>query len=349
MRLIVAAPNIFSGDAVGNHCLGIARMASRLGISCQLHASVYDDASRQVQPMDALFSDIRPDDILLVVHSIFDPNFDQLVRLPIRKICYFHGITSPKLLDGAASELADLCRRGLAQVEQFGLFNMVITNSDHTLADLPQKAGIKKLQVIPPVFADMPAFQLQARPVRRSFGGSVRIVSVGRVVPHKRIEDAITLLHGTRERGVDAHLTVVGGLTNYEYFRTLVQYARERGVLNKVEFSGVLADCDLFRIYQSSDIFVTTSMHEGFCVPVLEAQHFGCGVLVRKGTAAQNLVAPENIFEMTSSVYPSEFFDALQALRHRQCRDNWKDESIDRAKALLEQCQDQVWQKALVD
>jgi glycosyltransferase involved in cell wall biosynthesis len=296
--------------------------------------------------MDVLFSDVKPDDVLLVVHSIFDPNFDRLVKLPIRKICYFHGITSPQLLDAAASELADLCRSGLEQVEQFGLFDMVITNSDHTLAALPQNGGIKRLRVIPPVFSDMPAFQQQTGPVRRSPAASVRILSVGRVVPHKRIEDAITLLQGTRERGVDAHLTVVGGLPNYEYFRTLVQYARQQGVLNKVEFSGVLADCDLFRIYQSSDILVTTSMHEGFCVPVLEAQHFGCGVLVRKGTAAEYLAEPDEIFEMANGIYSESFFKSLQAMM-QQRRSNSLIKGMARETTVLEKSSDKVWAKIL--
>jgi glycosyltransferase involved in cell wall biosynthesis len=347
MRLMVAAPNIFSGDAVGNHCLGIARMAARLGIECKLFAQGFDAASKQVNAIDDIFSNIGAEDTLLLSHSIFDPNFNRLIALPCRKICYFHGITSPQLLDGLAPELADLCRKGLEQVTQFGIFDELIVNSEHTLAAISQLVTIKNTWVIPPIFSDMPAFQQHSPYLSRCYATSVRMISVGRVVPHKRIEDAITLLHGTRARSVDAELTIVGSLPDAGYFQFLIGHARELKVLNKVHFSGALADCDLFRIYQSSDILVITSLHEGFCVPVVEAQNFKCGVLVRSGTAAEYLAAPEETFEMESDIYPDTFFEALQNLRKRRGSLNWMDECGDRTNTLLEQCSDKVWRKIL--
>lgn len=347
MRLIVAAPNIYEGDAVGNHCLGITRLASRLGIECQLFAQGFDSASTQVRDIESLFSIIHSDDTLLVIHSIYDPNFNRLIKLPCRKICYFHGITSPHLFDALAPELADLCRRGLDQTKQFNIFDVVICNSKYTLSSIFEALVADRSCVIPPVFSDMPSFQQKSLCTHRASDEMVRLLSVGRVVPHKRIEDAIILLHGTIARGINAFLTVVGSLPNFTYFQFLIQHARNLGVLDKIDFSGALADCDLFRVYQSSDILITTSLHEGFCVPVLEALNFSCGVLVRSGTAAESLAESEEIFEMNNDIYPEKFSEALCSMRQKQGFGNWMDKSEARVKAVLEDCSDRVWESIL--
>jgi glycosyltransferase involved in cell wall biosynthesis len=347
MRLLVAAPNIYEGDAVGNHCLGITRLASRLDIECHLFAQGFDSGSSQVRDIESLFSIVHTDDTLLVIHSIYDPNFNRLIRLPCRKICYFHGITSPYLFDAFSPELADLCRRGLDQTTQFNIFDVVIGNSKYTLSSISEALVAERSCVIPPVFSDMPSFQQKSLRIQRASGGMVRLLSVGRVVPHKRIEDAITLLHGTRARGINASLTVVGSLPSFTYFEFLIQHARNLDVLNKIDFSGALADCDLFRVYQSSDILITTSLHEGFCVPVLEALSFSCGVLVRNGTASGSLAESEEIFEMDNDIYPEKFFEALSSVRQKQGFGNWTDNCEARVKSVLEGCSDRVWESIL--
>ena len=43
MNLIICAPDIFSGDAVGNHCFGLARMGERLGFDVKLYAQRHEN------------------------------------------------------------------------------------------------------------------------------------------------------------------------------------------------------------------------------------------------------------------------------------------------------------------
>jgi hypothetical protein len=65
MTVRVCAPDIFSGDAVGNHCIGFVRMAKRLGLQAKLYAKGFDAGTSGAQPLEALFASVTPEDTRL--------------------------------------------------------------------------------------------------------------------------------------------------------------------------------------------------------------------------------------------------------------------------------------------
>jgi glycosyltransferase involved in cell wall biosynthesis len=66
--------------------------------------------------------------------------------------------------------------------------------------------------------------------------------------------------------------------------------ASELGVADGVIFAGQVPDEELPAHYHLADVFVTASIHEGFCIPVVEAM--ACGVPV---VAAHTTALPETI------------------------------------------------------
>lgn len=348
MRLFIAAPNIYKGDAVGNHCLGLSRMAARIGLECQLYARGFDCNDHNILPINNIYNTISSSDTLLLSHSIYDPDFEQLIEVPCRKICYFHGITPPDLLRDSATELADLCRRGLEQIGRFQEFDIVIANSVDTLSVVASRGGAKRAEVIPPLVDDMNVFLQKVKTAEYRNKKTIRLLCVGRVVPHKRVEDVITLLSGLIKNKQNAELTVVGDISNVSYFENLIKYAKELNILDKVVFSGIISENDLYRVYQTSDMLITTSLHEGFCVPVLEALHFHCGVLVRKGTAAEYLVGENERFEMTNDVFPDEFLQKYKSVLVRKIQPEWGNECNRMVHSVLNRCADDVWENILI-
>ncbi|WP_345813085.1 glycosyltransferase family 4 protein [Paraburkholderia sp. PREW-6R] len=298
MRLFIAAPDIWPGDAVGNHCMSFVRSAQRLGYEARAFAQ---RSAGDVSPIDELLSADKPggiaaEDTLLVSYSIHDPLLDQLLALPGRKLCYFHGVTSPELLREFEPVTADLCERSFEQFAQLKKFDVLIANSHVTAQTLTPYMSIDDVRVLPPVSADMAVFSHVPRKHEKSPDAPFEILVVGRVVPHKRIEDAIEVLAQVRERGVNARLSIVGSAPNRTYLAFLVEHARALGVDAHVEFRGMLDDASLFRAFDSADALLSVSQHEGFCVPVLEAMHLGLPALVRAGTAASEVgtgAAPE--------------------------------------------------------
>jgi glycosyltransferase involved in cell wall biosynthesis len=114
----------------------------------------------------------------------------------------------------------------------------------------------------------------------------LRILMLGRIVPHKRIEHGIHILADLRQRGFDVQLDVVGSCHNAVYAGFLQDQAQSRGVTDSVHMWGMLSDADVAERFAQASALLVTSEHEGFCIPVLEAMHLGVPAVVREGSAA---------------------------------------------------------------
>lgn len=345
MTLRICAPDIFSGDAVGNHCLGIARMAERLGWEVEIYARQFDVATRTVHDIGALFADIRDDDTLLLSYSIFDPDLDALLALRCNKICYFHGITSPELLREFEPKTALLCEQAIGQLPRLAGFDTVIANSRYSANSLPVEVNPASVMVIPPVFADMAAFASTRAPEVRA-GCRLNLLMVGRVVPHKRIEDAIEVLALLVKRDINVSLSVVGSMPNYDYAKFLLNHARTLGVLGRIDFTGMVDDADLSETFEKASALLSMSRHEGFCVPALEAMHFGKPVFVRGGTATQEISPSDGVLsaDADTSVWADVIAVRLGELEKTNPANN---QYVEKAGEILQRTRDSVWQRVL--
>ncbi|KVD57848.1 glycosyltransferase family 4 protein [Burkholderia ubonensis] len=342
MRLMICAPDIFSGDAVGNHCLGLARAAERLEFPVEIYAQRYD-ADSGVRHIDELFERIRDDDQLLVSYSIFDPYLTRLLNLRCRKIVYFHGVTPPELLREFEPVTADLCAASIDQFADLAGFDTIVANSAFTAASLTPYVGTRELRDIPPVFADMPAFDDRTR-VQAEPTGAARILVVGRVVPHKRVEDAIEIVGALRTQGIDASLTVVGSATNAPYLEHLIRHAEACGLAYRFDVTGVISNDALFEHFHRASALVSVSAHEGFGVPVLEAMHMGVCCFARSGTAASDICVP-------SATLPADNLNAAEliggVLRDDEARRELISLGLARASAWLRKTSDSAWREVL--
>lgn len=349
MTLRVCAPDIFAGDAVGNHCLGLARVARRLGLAVELYATGFDAGTPDVHPLESLFDSVAPDDIVLLSYSIFDPNLERLLALACRKICYFHGVTDPDLLRTFEPRTAQLCEQALAQLPLLAGFDAVVANSHDTAHSLAGLVQADAVEVVPPVFADMPAFRRDKPREDSASPGHPQpnLLMVGRVVPHKRIEDGIELLARLKQREFAATLTIVGSAPNYDYLKYLINHARRLGVLEQVDFKGMLDDADLFECYDTTSALLALSQHEGFCVPVLEAMHAGKPVFVRGGTAAEEICPPDCVFG--AGVDLDDWAAAVVArLTSSVQAPTDSDAFIEQANAVLQRASDSIWRDIFI-
>jgi glycosyltransferase involved in cell wall biosynthesis len=67
------------------------------------------------------------------------------------------------------------------------------------------------------------------------------------------------------------------------------------GVADGVIFAGQVPDGELTAHYQLADVFVTASIHEGFCIPVLEAMACGTPVVGARATALPETIGPAGL------------------------------------------------------
>lgn len=99
-----------------------------------------------------------------------------------------------------------------------------------------------------------------------------RLVALGRLVPHKRVEVAIAALAAARATGLDVHLDVVGG---GEWRDDLVTSASGLDVARHVTFHGLVDDATKHAILARADLLVLPSVREGWGIVVIEAAQHG--------------------------------------------------------------------------
>jgi glycosyltransferase involved in cell wall biosynthesis len=111
--------------------------------------------------------------------------------------------------------------------------------------------------------------------------GRPLILCVGRLAPHKRhdlVLRAFALYQ--RRHAPDAALLCVGTALDRSYRARIERIAREAGARN-VAIVEDLRQPGLNAAYAEADVLLSLSEHEGFCVPLLEAFHFGLPVVAR--------------------------------------------------------------------
>jgi len=316
MRIFVVASDIWEGDAVGNHCLSFVRNARRLGFESQAFAQSFARENNQVRPIEDLFAEMTAEDTLLVGYSIYDPLLEKLLSLPGRKIGYFYGVTSPELLREFEPITADKCARSMEQYPLLAQFDLLLASTETIAQFLAPYLDIRQVKILPPISPDMPIFS--QRPfAKKPPHQDLKLLVLGRVVPHKRVEDALDVLAKIRAEGCDASLTLVGPTFNEVYLTYLKKRVEDLGLQAKVKFTGKIDEQTLLNYLNDSDALLSFSRHEGFCVPVLEAMFLGLPVFVRDGTAAGEVGAGAAVIfkDTAEAVYEILKMHASEELR----------------------------------
>jgi glycosyltransferase involved in cell wall biosynthesis len=190
-------------------------------------------------------------------------------------LCY-HNITPGELLREFNPAVADLCDRGRAMLSILnGRMNAVIADSSFNAAELSD-AGIGEATVVP-LLLDVPDEVSRRGPSRQPV-----VLTVGRIAPNKRLEDVIkafTLYQ--RHRAPAASLVIVGSDAGFErYGHALVGLVARIGAEN-VSFTGPISSRARDAWYARADAYISMSVHEGFCAPLIEALAHGVPVVAR--------------------------------------------------------------------
>lgn len=296
MKLLICAPDIFSGDAVGNFCIDLGRLLRNAGYEVGLYASNFiNNGDEVVFSYDRLFDGLDESDIIIVSYSIYDTNISRVLSLKNKKICYFHGVTPPKLLEEFEPITANLCARSFEQFPLLANFDHIFANSYYSAQFLTPHVDRSDIEIVPPIFPE----RLLERATKyeiHSFKDALKILYVGRIVPHKRIEDAISIVSELNALHGDVSFDVVGDCPNSEYLGFLKSHAMAIEVDHRVCFHGKVSEEMLGGYYQSAHATIMTSNHEGFCIPILEAMCCGIPALIKRGTAADEVAGDMGVF-----------------------------------------------------
>jgi glycosyltransferase involved in cell wall biosynthesis len=300
-RVCIVSQSIQLRDAVGNLCLDVYRMLRQNGVAAGMYAEHFDLALNDiVHPLEQLPLDAEKTDDVLYFFSIFDRHLKDILALPAaRKIGYFHGITPPRLLQVFDPELSVACRKGLAQLPELAGFDVLAANSSVTAQELVRafvggEWRVEDVKVIAPLLARHRAYPELKRPTGSAHA---RLLYVGRLRSHKRIEHLLELFAAYRTSCPNAECWIVGAETDaaYRAYLAFVEETKLAIPAGRVRWLGSVSDTDLQTIYRSASVYVSMSEHEGFCLPVLEAMAAGLPVASFAQPAIQELLDDSGI------------------------------------------------------
>lgn len=277
-RVHIHARDIALFDAVGNFTQQIATLLVHAGYDPMLWAENYTQCGKfKIHHRAGFFDNVESDDVVLFNHSIFDPILPDIVKLSQRKLLYFHNITHPDLIHPSERETIENCRKGLEQIPLFALFDRLMTNSSLTLNLVKDVLGeaMPSAQVVAPVIG-LDRLRLQAS--QRSTTAPI-LLCVGRLVPHKKTNKVIEVFSFLKRDWPDLELFFVGGPSGGPFVEMLKKQAKAVSPL--IHFIHDISDEELSRLYSRATACINLSVHEGFCVPALEAlcfdKPFFCG------------------------------------------------------------------------
>ncbi len=284
---------------------------------------VHPDLMGAAQPLDNEGRRIVNEGAILLRYALWSPTVDVALEANGPVALWYHNITPGKLLRDFNPTVAELCDRGRSALPVFqGRVQALVADSSFNAADLRQ-AGLGEATVVPLLL------QLPAELTRRDPNDDPVVLTVGRVVPNKRLEDVVKAFAlYQRRHAPEASLVLVGSDVGFENYRHALDVLVARIGARNVHFTGSISTEARDAWYGSADVYLSMSEHEGFCAPLVEALAHGVPVVARgAGAVPETLggaglvlddvdlpLVAEALHELASSTATrSVLFDAAEA------------------------------------
>lgn len=173
----------------------------------------------------------------------------------------------------------------------------IVNNADRIIAECPQDASdlinlymanAERMEIIPCGFNPEEFHPMSKNEAREKLGIGIEekiILSIGRIVPRKGVDNIIRSLRFLKKRFNNIRLLVVGGDINPESgpssaeIHRLRNIAKEYKVEDKVTFIGPKMPLELKYYYSAADAFISTPWYEPFGITPLESMACGTPVI----------------------------------------------------------------------
>ncbi len=271
--------NVSIADAITHHVLMIDDALAALGLSAGIYC---ENAHPDLAHRASSFTTFDPArvDALLFHFSIGSRIAATFASAPCRKAIVYHNVTPPEFFDGINGRVAAALRAGREELRALvGRVDLALGVSEFNRAELVE-LGFDRTGVLPiPVPSDLAGVEPDASWIARAAAAGPVLLHVGRLAPNKRFDDLIRILAHVQAWEPRAELWLVGTDRDTEtYSMALVDMAQDLGIPGVLLLGQIPAPA-LAACYRSASAYVCASAHEGFCVPLVEAMHFGLPVV----------------------------------------------------------------------
>lgn len=288
VRIDQFAPSVAAGDGVTNGLLFTRSLLRDLGYESEIYSfNIPDQMVGEVLPARTFHP--SKCSLLLYHHSMGHDHGPWLLEQRCPKALVYHNITPPEFFPPDSG----LRRYALMGLEQLELWRDEFV---HALADSPLNqselinAGYPRSKTLPLLVDTRRLEGPTAEPafIARQPSDTRFYLAVGRLAENKRqyllIEAFYHLMHLQKQAGSDEppqRLILVGGTTSEAYARGLEQHIVKLGLQDQVMLVGKCSESELRWLYRNAHQYWCASAHEGFCMPLLEANYASLPVVTQ--------------------------------------------------------------------
>ena len=308
MKICIAVGSLMENDAIGNDVSHQFSVLNNNDISTVVYAEEVTNALMAPYLIDKskLFDIIDDRDNILIYHhgGCWDYGQKILKKARCRIFIKYHNITPPEFFKPYNQFHEKYCKQGMEQTGSIARLSRVagILCDSHFNAKDFLRYGIDEsiIKIIPPFHKldDFKNAEIKTDLARNLYDGKVNILFVGRLVPNKGHKHLLRVIAGYAAMyDSNIRLTIVGGIDpGLSSYQDELNHLTELNRLNEiVNIRGSVTFNELHTYYNSSHIFLLMSCHEGFCLPVLEAQFHSLPVVALSTSAVAETMGKNQI------------------------------------------------------
>ena len=339
VRIDQIIPSIVERAAVSHHTLEAQQVLHAMGFVSEIYAGNFGPGLEgRVHLLDQIPREGPEQQWVCYQASIGSPAADVFASHPGLKLLDYHNISPAELVERWLPHLGEEVRLGRKQLaEMAAVVELGCADSEFNRVEL-EDAGYRRSTVAPLMldrtnFNSLPDVRTLDRLASRRAGGGHDWLFVGQMLPHKAHQDVIkALVVARRAFDAGARLHLVGRESCPAYADALRRYVAALGLDDAVEFAGSVTPGELAAYYQSADVLVCCSDHEGFCAPLLEAMHHRVPIVAYGVTAVPETVLDAGIVLPSKS--PVLVATAVaRVLNDTELRENLVAKGLERARS----------------
>lgn len=289
-RIIQICLNIVPGDGISHYVGSLDKMFKKYGIPTQTYTQllVDDYVSGAIVIKSARDIELMSTDIILYHMSIGTSLNSEVLQLPNRKILIFHNITPSSFMSKWDRSFENALRIGVYDIKKtVGKYESCITFSDFNKKTLVSEGwNPSKIKVVP-YFNYLEELDVESdfNMLRRYNDDCINVLFVGRVVPNKRQDLLIMVTNSYRTLYKRKTRLILAGKTGFKPYHNYLKNLVSKLRIPDVDFTSEISNSQLRACYESADLFLCLSEHEGFCMPLIEAMYMNVPVIAYNTSA----------------------------------------------------------------
>ncbi len=286
------------GDAISQEARILQQTLHGLGLESDIYAPVKTTTpaiAHLARPISEYLTTKR--DSVIFHYSIASEASQCFLKSDCKRIVRYHNITPEHFMRGFDDAVADQLHDSRDQLFSIASQGNEVWADSEFNADELRDLSIKKVKVVP-LFFHPSAIDIKpdSHMLQKLGNGLTNILFVGRMAPNKNVE-ALMLAFGWYQKTMNtqSRLVLVGSEWSCPRYFAMLRSLAKTLELSNVSFEGFVNDAALAACYETAALFVCPSLHEGYCLPLIEAMCHNVPVVARRNGGMPEAIGKSGI------------------------------------------------------